>query len=170
MKKVKNFARFYALFSKLPGADQELKEELVNTFTNERTTSLREMYVSEYNLMCDAIQSRQGGSTKKSGSGDLKKQRSAVLHRLQMLGVNTADWSEVDKFCLNSRIAGKKFYNLTAEELALMVPKLQAIARKPAKPKEAPEKLKRKPEVDVLIVDSYIRNMLTGDIPKHLLN
>ena len=170
MKKVKNFARFYALFSKLPGADQELKEELINTFTNERTTSLREMYVNEYNLMCDTIQSQQGGSTRKSNAGSLKKQRSAVLHRLQMLGVNTADWSEVDKFCLNSRIAGKKFYNLTEEELALMVPKLEAIARKPAKPKATPAKLNRKPEVDELITDYYIKPLLIDDFPKHLLN
>lgn len=170
MKKVKNFARFYALLNKAQADDkEEVKAMLVDSFTGGRTTSLREMTPKEYNAMCDSMDDKPARPAN-STAAELKKQRSAVLHRLQMLGVNTADWSEVDKFCLNSRIAGKKFYNLTAEELALLVPKLAAIARKPVKSKSEPEKLKRKPEVDALIMDSYVRNLLTRDIPKHLLN
>ncbi|MDL2243727.1 hypothetical protein LJB84_02670 [Bacteroidales bacterium OttesenSCG-928-J19] len=170
MKKVKNFARFYALLNKAQADDkEEVKEMLVGSFTSGRTTSLREMTPQEYNAMCDSMDDKKARPAS-AINAELKKQRSAVLHRLQKLGVDTTDWSAVDEFCLNSRIAGKKFYNLTAEELGIMVPKLEAIARKPAKPKPAPEKLKRKPEVDALIMDSYVRNLLTRDIPKHLLN
>lgn len=170
MKKVKNFARFYALLNKMPADDKdEVKAMLVDSFTSGRTTSLREMNPQEYNAMCDSMDGREAKPAN-SITVELKKQRSAVLHRLQKLGVDTTDWSAVDKFCLDSRIAGKKFYNLTIEELKIMVPKLQAIARKPTKPQTEPEKLKRKPEVDALIVDSYVRNMLTRNIPKHLLN
>jgi len=170
MKKVKNFARFYALLNKAQADDkEEVKAMLVDSFTGGRTTSLREMTPQEYNAMCDSMDGKPARPAS-STTAELKKQRSAVLHRLQKLGVDTTDWSAVDKFCLDSRIAGKKFYNLTAEELSNMVPKLAAIARKPAKTKPEPEKLKRKPEVDAIIMDSYIRNMLTSDIPKHLLN
>jgi len=160
MKTVKNFARFYALLNGIPGDKEETKKMLVESFTNGRTDSLRGMTPAEYNAMCNSMD----GQEKKpvhSITANLKGQRSAVLHRLQKLGVNTADWSEVDRFCLNSRIAGKKFYNLTAEELSNLVPKLEAIARKP---------IRREPEPVELVMDSHLLNLIIQSGNKHLLN
>lgn len=60
----------------------------------------------------------------------LRKKRSAVLHHMQLLNVNTADWSKVDAFCMDSRIAGKRFCHLDCDELDALLKKLRAIRRK----------------------------------------
>lgn len=130
MVKVKNFARFYACLNGVQTVDkEELKESLVSQFTNGRTSSLREMTIQEYNAMCDSIDPKMEQTIREKSA--IKAQRSAVLRRLQILGVDTTDWNAVDKFCLNSRIAGKQFYHLTVEELKAMIPKLIAISKKP---------------------------------------
>ena len=56
--------------------------------------------------------------------------RSAVLHRMQRLGVDTSDWDVVDAFCLSNRIARKEFARLSLAELRVMVSKLEAMGRK----------------------------------------
>ena len=52
---------------------------------------------------------------------------------MQRLGVDTADrtFAAVDEFCLDPRIASKPFGMLTVDELQALVPKLEAILRKP---------------------------------------
>lgn len=127
MKKVKNFARFFALLKQVPYADAELKEEYVGTFTGGRTTSLREMTPMEYNAMCDALEAKIGGN---DFTAEIRRQRSAVLKRIAKLGIDTGDWEAVDNFCLNPRIAGKLFRQLHIDELRRLVPKLEAIIRK----------------------------------------
>lgn len=129
MKKVKNFARFFALLKQVPYADAELKEEYVGAFTGGRTTSLREMTPREYNTMCDSLEAKIGGN---DFTVEIKRQRSAVLKRISKLGIDTGDWEAVDNFCLNPRIAGKLFRQLHIDELRKLVPKLEAIIRKDA--------------------------------------
>jgi hypothetical protein len=51
MKQVKNFSQFFVLFNKMENPDEELKQELVGTFTAGRTISLREMTPDEYRRM-----------------------------------------------------------------------------------------------------------------------
>lgn len=60
----------------------------------------------------------------------LRRKRSSVLHQMQLLGIDTADWSRVDNFCIDSRIAGKRFCLLDADELDALYRKLLAIKRK----------------------------------------
>ena len=55
-KKIDNYAAFYALLKKMPGAD---KEQLVETFTLGRTSSLREMNPGEYKAMIAATDTRR---------------------------------------------------------------------------------------------------------------
>jgi hypothetical protein len=134
VKTIKNFARFFALFNRMQKADEELKMELVGTFTGGRTTSLREMEAAEYNRMCDAMQASLDGDgkTTEEYQKQMREARSAVLKRLQRLGVDTTDFASVDKYCLDSRIAGKEFRKLSKEELEALVRKLSAIERKKA--------------------------------------
>lgn len=137
MRKVKNFARFYACLNGIQTVDKEdLKESLISQFTDGRTLSLREMSVKEYNAMCDSIDPKMEQTLREKSL--IASHRSAVLRRMQQLGVNTADWNAVDRFCLEKRIAGKKFYELTTSELKAMIPKLIAISKKP-KNKESPK-------------------------------
>ena len=60
----------------------------------------------------------------------MKQKRSAVLHQMQLYGVDTSDWNKVDAFCLNPRIAGKVFRQLDGEELDTLLVKMRAIRSK----------------------------------------
>ena len=133
MQKVKNFSRFYALAKNIPGDREELKENLVRAFTNGRTISLRDMSLEEYNRMCNSLQESQSSASlsQKDFTAVIKKKRSAVLTRMQKLGINTSDWAEVDEFCLDPRIAGKEFRKISLDELGKLIKKLESISSKP---------------------------------------
>lgn len=134
MKKKRNYSRLYAI-AKAKGIDlDQHKEMLVSQFTGGRTSSLREMAPAEYEEMCECLQTgKRLGETSAAYKERLRRARSVALNRMQRLGVNTADrtFSAVNDFCLDPRIAGKPFGVLTIEELQALVPKLEAILRKP---------------------------------------
>ena len=124
----KNYKRFYALLKQNPDAD---KDELVMSFTDERTTSLREMTDEEFNALCDALQSGAGQGYEQKTMTELKRARSAALVRLQRLGIETVDnWDGIDQFCLSPKIAGKRFAALTVDELNALRAKLEMILRR----------------------------------------
>ena len=130
-KVTKNYAEFFSLLNRMPGAHDGLKEELVLSFTDGRTESLREMEENEYKRMCASMrESVNGGISEERLQIELKKRRSAVLHRMQQIGVDTTNWTNVDNFCMQPRIAGKVFRRLTIEELSGLIPKLENIRKK----------------------------------------
>ena len=129
-KKKCSYSRFYAI-AKAKGIDLDrYKETLVLQFTDGRTSSLREMMPTEYEDMCECLQSEQCTDC---GTCPDRKPRSAVLKRMQRLGIDTTDssFTPVNEFCMDLRIAGKPFGLLTVEELQSLIPKLEAILRKP---------------------------------------
>lgn len=134
MKRKRNYSRFYAI-AKAKGIDlDQHKETLVAQFTGGRTESLREMTPAEYDQMCECLQTgRRIDETPEAYKERLRRARSAALNRMQRLGVDTADrtFAAVNEFCLDPRIAGKPFGMLSVEELQALVPKLEAILRKP---------------------------------------
>ncbi len=133
MKRKRNYSRLYAI-AKAKGIDlEEFKEILVSQFTGGRTTSLREMTAAEYDDLCECLQTgKQAGESTAEYKERLRRARSAVLNRLQRLGVDTADrtFAAVNRFCMNSRIIGKPFGLLSVEELQALIPKLEAILHK----------------------------------------
>lgn len=133
-RKKRSFSRLYAI-ARAKGIDlEEHKEVLVSQFTGGRTTSLREMTPVEYEEMCECLQTgKPVGESTTEYREQLRRARSAVLNRMQRLGVDTADrsFAPVNEFCLDPRIAGKPFGMLSIEELERLVPKLEAILRKP---------------------------------------
>ena len=133
METERNYARFYALLGKLPGAD---KETLVYQYTNGRTTHLHLMATNEYQSMCNEMERVAGYDERRQAwRMEMKRKRSAALHQMQLLGVDTADWGKVDAFCLDRRIAGKAFRELDGEELDALRVKLRIIRRKRENPK-----------------------------------
>lgn len=128
----RNYARFYVLLSRMPAPDkEELKASLVSQYTGGRTESTREMTVKEYDAMCDALQQADAGyRTREIARTELRRKRSAVLHQLQLLGIDTTDWDRVNAYCRHPRIAGKEFRRLTADELDTLNVKLRIIRRK----------------------------------------
>ena len=136
--KKRNYSRFYAV-CKAKGVDLELyKEDLISEFTHGRTTSLKEMRDAEYEEMCDCLQNdRRQSETSETYLARRRKARSAVLNRIQRLGIDTTDFSKVNEFCLNKRIAGKPFGMLSVDELDSLIPKLESMLRKPKPQREA---------------------------------
>lgn len=129
--KPESYSSFYGLLKLLPGSDKDaLKEEIVYQFTGGRTHSLREMSLSEYNEAVRAMEKLIPPGTESEAIKHLKKRRSDVLHQMQLMGVDTADWKEVDAFCRDRRITGKCFRHLDDEELSQLKKKLRAIRRK----------------------------------------
>ena len=132
MGQISNYHRFYASFNRLPcGGDREdMKESLVSSYTNGRTTSLREMSEAEYNAMCAALEQKVTPNARALYIQERKRRRSSALHQLQLYGVDTTDWNKVNAFCEQPRIAGKPFRELDCEELEALTRKMRAIIRK----------------------------------------
>ena len=125
-QEVTNCARFYASFNQLPcsGDREEMKRDLVRQWTWNRTESLREMTKEEYDSCCDAMEKMTGYKDEQ------KAKRSLCLKLMQMLGIDTTDWTRINSFCNDGRIAGKVFARLTNEELDALATKLRSIQRK----------------------------------------
>lgn len=125
-QEVTNFARFYASFERIPckGDREEMKRLYVRQYTWNRTDSLREMTKAEYDACCDALERLTGRKDEQ------KKKRSQCLRLMQKLGIDTTDWTRINYFCQDQRIAGKPFARLTNEELDTLATKLRSIQRK----------------------------------------
>ncbi|WP_456059238.1 hypothetical protein [Bacteroides clarus] len=130
--RTRNYARFYVLLGRMSALDkEELKVQLVRQFTDGRTESLKEMTDKEYTAMCDGMQQQIGNyKSREIYREELRRKRSAVLHLLQKIGVDTTDWERVNAYCRNPRISGKEFSKLTIEELEILSVKLRIIRRK----------------------------------------
>ena len=129
----RNYHRFYALFWKLAydGDRNELKEQLVSQCTDGRTVHLHEMKRGEYEVLCQCVERLTGLKER------LRKERSCSLKLMQKLGIDTTDWTRVNAFCQDARIAGKLFARISIEEHEVLQKKLRSIERHGGlKPKE----------------------------------
>lgn len=128
-------ARFFMLLKQLPFVT---KEELVWEHSGMLTESLSEYYrinPAGYNRMIRDMQQtvdnmKQPQKTGSKTSETTKRLRSGVLHRLQKHGVDTTNWDRVNKFLEQPRIAGKRLYDMTDQELIDLIPKLESILKK----------------------------------------
>ncbi len=130
-QEVTNFARFYALFNKLPctGDREEFKKSIVLQYTWNRTDSLKEMTAKEYEAcLC--------------------------LNLMQKLGIDTSDWARINDFCSNPRIVGKAFRQITVDELDELAVKLRSIQRKGGlKPKKEKQTINPVSMVSLIQID-----------------
>ena len=134
MKRKRNYSRLYAIATAQGIELAEQQEVLGSQFPGGRTTAGGEMTAAEYEGRCECLQGgRQAGESTAEYKERLRRARPAVLNRLQRLGVDTVDrtFATVNRFCMNSRIIGKPFGMLSVEELQALIPKLEAILRKP---------------------------------------
>ena len=132
-QEVTNFARFYALFNKLPyqGDREEFKKQIVLQYTWNRTDSLKEMTAKEYEVCCTALEKLSGQDEwRQKLREELRRKRSVCLKLMQQLGIDTTDWNRVNELCNNPRIAGKPFVQVSTAELEQLAIKLRAIQRK----------------------------------------
>ena len=131
LNKPENYSAFYSLLNRLPTSDRDaLKESIVSQYTDGRTTSLREMTLKEYSAAVAGIRKLVPPTYREELRKILRQKRSAVLHQMQLLGIDTADWDRVNAFCRDSRITGMEVRELDCEALDALQVKLRAIRRK----------------------------------------
>ena len=137
-----SYARFWAAFNQLAagGCDRdELKADLCRQFSLNRTDSLRQLTNAEYLHLCEGVETIVQQQKKAAIDTQLlRRHRSACLHQLQLYGVRTTSWQAVDQFCLDKRIAGKRFAQLTIPELDALTTKMRVIRRKSSNRHHAP--------------------------------
>jgi len=111
--------------------DDDQKKGILLNLTDGRTDTTKELTYSEAMYLCGYLNGTRSESQELAiGEREIKRCRSAVLKRIQKIGVDTSDWGAVNAFCLNSKIAGKKFRDLDGEELLRLIPKLESILKK----------------------------------------
>lgn len=125
-QQVSNFGRFYTAIREMNpiGDRDDVKRSIVLQYTDGRTESLREMTRAEYDRCCADLEQGTGGREK------LRKERSATLHLMQRMGVDTSDWERVNALCRDPRIAGKDFRRIADDEHPELRARLRAIGRK----------------------------------------
>lgn len=143
-QQVTNFGRFYTAIRALNiiGDRDDVKKSIVYQYTNGRTGSLREMSRAEYERCCEDLE------RKTRQEDELRKERSATLKLMQKMGVDTTDWNRVNLLCRDTRIIGKAFYYITADEHRELRRKLHSIERKGGfrhKPVEVPDQITKHP-------------------------
>ena len=107
-QEVTNFARFYALFNKLPyqGDREEFKKQIVLQYTWNRTDSLKEMTAKEYEVCCTALEKLSGQDEwRQKLREELRRKRSVCLKLMQQLDRHTTGTGE--RILQHPRIAGK---------------------------------------------------------------
>lgn len=162
MEKGFNYARFYTLLKKMPGAD---KETLVEQYTNGRTTHLHETTQQEYNKMCRDMEQVAGYDEFVEGiRRQLRRKRSVCLKLMQQLGIDTTNWNRVNAFCEDARIAGKAFRHISIDELEALAVKLRTIARKgglkahPQQPEQTTTAARLQQTIVVVAAEKAIEN------------
>lgn len=128
MKKGFNYARFYCLLKKLPGAD---KETLVEQYTHGRTIHLHETSIQEYDAMCNDMERVAGYDERREAvRKELRRKRSVCLKLMQKAGIDTTDWQRINDFCRHPKITGRAFAQLNVADLEVLQIKLRSIMRK----------------------------------------
>ena len=129
MKKTQNHSQFYVLLAKMPGVE---KEELVWEASHMLTTSLSEFLdknPSGYKAMI-ANMHRTIAKMRPQNNTDIKIYRSALLKRMQKYGIDTTDWTKVNGFLKQPKIAGKVMYDLSIDEIKNLISKMESIMTK----------------------------------------
>ena len=107
--------------------DEDTRRNLIYELTDGRTSSTAGLTYAEAQYLAGYITGAAGTTLDDKA---LKRQRSAVLLRLQKIGIDTTDWNKVNAFLEDIRIAGKPFYKLDYGDRRGLIPKLEAILKK----------------------------------------
>lgn len=117
-------ARFYGLLGKMQGAK---KEVVVRQYIDSGSlTDLMQQHPEQYRKMLEDMQRIVGINEE----AEIKRLRSSILKKLQEYGINTTKWADVNAFLEQKKIAGKRLYEMTIEEMKVLIPKLGSILNK----------------------------------------
>ena len=94
----RNYARFYVLLKQLPPCRQGHACMAIHTGAHKVAQKRHQKW--EYDVMCRDMERVVNNDNKAAlKQTALRKARSAILHQLQIYGLDTTDWATVDAFC-----------------------------------------------------------------------
>lgn len=129
-------ARLHVLYQQR-GLSREEHKAMIARLTEGRTDKTNELTEAEANYLAGFLAASGGNHIRDQADDKARSQlrwyRSAVLKRLQQMGIDTSDWSRVNAFLGDKRIAGAPLYKLTTEDLKRLIPKLEKICEKKTK-------------------------------------
>lgn len=143
MSKKRDYTAIWGLINATRGvlSPEEAKEIAVSEVSDGRTTSLRELSDRELTRLRVRLRA-QARSLAPSKDKTRTRRRSMCLHLMEEYGIDTHDWSRINAFAEDPRIAGKPFGRLNSEELSALSRKLRAMIRKQG---EAPKRAETTP-------------------------
>lgn len=115
------------------GLNEEQRRAMLYELTDGRTNSTKDLTYAEAQYLSGFL---NGAAQMADNIGTqleqkaMKRMRSAVLKRLQQIGIDTTDWDNVNAYLSSKKIAGKPLYNLDYNELQALIPKLESIKKK----------------------------------------
>lgn len=125
----KMIGRLHGLYTK-KGINDEQKEAMLLDLTDGRTAHTNELSYKEAIYLWGYLNGHST-SLKPATSDQLtKRRRSGCLKAMQKIGVDTTDWNRINAYCMDVRIAGKPFADITFDELADLREKLEKILKK----------------------------------------
>ena len=122
-----DFRRFFTILKNHPEAD---RHEMVYNATHGETDDIKLLTEEEYKALCEKLEGKDKAKVEWKSAG------SNLLHLLQLIGVNTADWDTVDEYLKNPRIYSgicpypKRYKETTTEERELIKKKIHSILDK----------------------------------------
>jgi ribosomal protein S13 len=99
-----------------------IREAIIEPYGVQSTSELKEAELDEL---------IERFTQKKQVADDVRSWRSVILKQLTQMGVyDNGDWTRVNEFMMDRRIAGRMLYELNVEELKALSVKLRSIANK----------------------------------------
>lgn len=126
-------ARLHMMY-KQRGLSRDEHKAMLAQLTDGRTDKTNELTEAEANYLAGWLNGN-GQETLKAKADEIKQKnlkfyRSAVLKRLQKMGINTSDWGRVNAFLSDRRIAGQPLYAMSVETMKKLIPKLEKLCEK----------------------------------------
>jgi len=121
--------RITAFHSALHAANaREYKADMLAGYGVESTKDLTNDQLDELIERLNDMQRKRKGEVPKA----VRRQRSVILTILNKMGIyaDNGDWSRVNAFLMQPRIAGKLLYEMNSDELLALARKLRVIQRK----------------------------------------
>lgn len=126
-------ARLHVMY-KQRGLSREEHKAMLAQLTDGRTDKTNELTEAEANYLAGWLNGNGQEALKAKADEmqqkNLKFYRSAVLKRLQKMGINTSDWGRVNAFLSDRRIAGQPLYAMSVESMKTLIPKLEKLCEK----------------------------------------
>lgn len=125
----KMIGRLHGLYTR-KGINAEQKAAMLLDLTDGRTSHTNELTYKEAIYLWGYLNGHT--ATLKPATSDqlLKRRRSGCLRAMQKIGIDTTDWKRINAYCMEPKIAGKPFADISFEELVNLREKLENILKK----------------------------------------